>query len=291
MTGIPADTLKNLRQTLLQCEEYFDSNASLRDLFATDTLAPFRRGLPERSSLSARVDALIAYLSNKKLADGRSALPLFLHTLSQNYDPTDHRHTTLQTLAASLTPSPSPHVPPPPLWNTAAIRTLLTEALDDQSLTALAYDHFRAAYNEFSDGLTRSRKIQLLLDYCQRHNQLENLLTQIERLNPAQYRQHQPYKSTAAAVQTPSSPPTTSTDPFTHYENGLQQLETAVQHNPQAQQELSPYATRLRENINLSRRYGDTTDRRADRAEIIDNIDRFARAATQKSFNDWCHTP
>ena len=58
-------------------------------------------------------------------------------------------------------------------------------------ITALTFDHFRAAHDEFSDGLTRGRKIQILLDYCLRHNQVEPLLQQLERLNPTQFRQHQ----------------------------------------------------------------------------------------------------
>jgi hypothetical protein len=85
-----------------------------------------------------------------------------------------------------------------------------------------------------------------------------------------------------------STPRRVSTDPFTNYETGLSQLETAIKNDIDAQQELSPFAQRLRENINRSRRYGDTTDRRADRAEIIDNLNSIARAVTQKSFDEWC---
>lgn len=81
-----------------------------------------------------------------------------------------------------------------------------------------------------------------------------------------------------------------STDPFTNYENGLRQLEAALQNNAAAQNEISVFAQRLRENISRSRRYGDTTDRRADRAEIIDNLNSIARATTQQSFDDWCRS-
>jgi hypothetical protein len=208
MTGIPTSILKQLRQALLQCDDYFASNSSLRDLFSDETIYPFRTGLPERDSVNGRIEATIAHLANKQRADGRNALVLFLHVLSDKYDPTDQRHTALQHLAAQLptattrhpplatrhSPLPTRHSPlaTSSTWNTAAIRHLLSEALDDQSLTDLAFDHFRPVYDQFSIGLTRSHKIQLLIEYCQRHNQVEALLNQIQRLNPAQYHLHQP---------------------------------------------------------------------------------------------------
>jgi len=203
MTGIPTSILKQLRQALLQCDDYFASNSSLRDLFSDETIYPFRTGLPERDSVNGRIEATIAHLANKQRVDGRNALVLFLHVLSDKYDPTDQRHTALQHLAAQLPTSTTRHSPPAtrhsPLatssthWNTAAIRQLLSEALDDQSLTDLAFDHFRPVYDQFSIGLTRNHKIQLLIEYCQRHNQIEALLNQIQHLNPAQYHLHQPH--------------------------------------------------------------------------------------------------
>ena len=298
MTGIPSEILHELRRTLLECEEYFGSNASLRGLFSDEAIAPFRAGLPERDSLMARVDATIAHLANKKRTDGRSALALFLHSLSQKYDSADKRHAALQALVNSLAPSAASQ-PPISQWHTEAIRTLLVAALDDQTLTTLAFDHFRAVHDDFSDGLTRSRKIQILLEYCLRHNQVERLLAQLQGLNPSQYRQHQPYRipvtavATAPSLSLDSAKPATfrTIDPFTNYENGLRQLETAVQNDREAQNEISVFAQRLRENINHSRRYGDTSDRRADRAEIIDSLNRLARHITHKSFEDWCQVP
>jgi len=195
MTGIPTSILKQLRQALLQCDDYFASNSSLRDLFSDETIHPFRTGLPERDSVNGRIEATIAHLANKQRTDGRNALVLFLHVLSDKYAETDQRQAALQHLATQLPASATHHSPlaTSSTWNTAAIRQLLSEALDDQSLTDLAFDHFRPVYDQFGLGLTRNHKIQLLIEYCQRHNQIEALLTQIQRLNPAQYRQHQPH--------------------------------------------------------------------------------------------------
>jgi len=97
-------------------------------------------------------------------------------------------------------------------------------------------------------------------------------------------------EGTRQTTTTPT-PRHASTDSFTNYENGLRRLEDAIENDPNAQQEINPFGQRLRENINRSRRYGDTTDRRADRAEIIDNLNTIARAITKKSFDEWCHSP
>ena len=87
-----------------------------------------------------------------------------------------------------------------------------------------------------------------------------------------------------------TTPRRITTDPFINYENGLRQLEVAAKNDPDGQREVRVFAQRLRENINRSRRYGDTSDRRAERAEIIDNLNIVARAITQKSFDDWCNS-
>lgn len=72
-------------------------------------------------------------------------------------------------------------------WNTNAIRDLLTTAFDDTALTALCFDYFQPVYEEFAAGMTRSQKIQRLLDYCRRYGQVEELLGRIKDENPVQY--------------------------------------------------------------------------------------------------------
>ncbi len=72
-------------------------------------------------------------------------------------------------------------------YNTAAIRELLTDAINDQELTALCFDYFRPVHRDFASGMGRLVKIQSLIDYCERHNQFDILLTQVQRTNPGQY--------------------------------------------------------------------------------------------------------
>ena len=73
------------------------------------------------------------------------------------------------------------------IYDTAAIRQLLTDAFDDEELTSLAFDYFRPVYEQFTSGMTKSLKIQLLLDYTFRHSQTEKLLEIIRQLRPYRY--------------------------------------------------------------------------------------------------------
>jgi hypothetical protein len=72
-------------------------------------------------------------------------------------------------------------------WNMAAIRSLLTAAFDDEELTTLCFDHFRPVYEDLSSGMSKGEKVQRLLDYCDRHGQLEELLEHVRERNSAQY--------------------------------------------------------------------------------------------------------
>lgn len=72
-------------------------------------------------------------------------------------------------------------------WSTAAIRELLTAAFSDDELTTLCFDHFRPVYQEFSTGMSLGQKIQRLLDYGERYQQVEKLLAIVRERNPAQY--------------------------------------------------------------------------------------------------------
>jgi formylglycine-generating enzyme required for sulfatase activity len=75
-------------------------------------------------------------------------------------------------------------------YDTAAIRELLIEALDDEQFTAFCYDHFREVYQRFTLGMTRGQKAQLLLQHCDRHNCLPDLLRHVEAANPEKYAEY-----------------------------------------------------------------------------------------------------
>jgi hypothetical protein len=72
-------------------------------------------------------------------------------------------------------------------YNTAAIRELLTEGLTDSELNALCLDYFHSVHNKISLGMDKQQKIQLLIEYCQRHNEFSRLLEIIKQFNPQKY--------------------------------------------------------------------------------------------------------
>ncbi len=76
-------------------------------------------------------------------------------------------------------------------WNTAVLRELLNAAFSDGELTTLCFDHFRPVYDNFASGMSKGDKIQRLLDYCIRHEQVEALLAAVQKANPAQYRKYE----------------------------------------------------------------------------------------------------
>jgi hypothetical protein len=77
-------------------------------------------------------------------------------------------------------------------WNTAAIRDLVNAAFSDQQITTLCFDRFRAVHDEFAPGMSKGQKIQQLLDFCVRQNQVGRLLAEVQQRNPAQYARFAP---------------------------------------------------------------------------------------------------
>ena len=87
--------------------------------------------------------------------------------------------------------------------DTAAIRQFLNNRFSDEELTTLSFDYFPEVYQDFSSGMSKGVKIQLLLDYCQRRGQLAALLAMLERERPEDYRAqfHAAARAEPAATQ------------------------------------------------------------------------------------------
>lgn len=77
-----------------------------------------------------------------------------------------------------------------------------------------------------------------------------------------------------------------STDIFTQYEWGIRRLKEQLQQQGRDDNPSHHLEQRLLENLARSRRYGDTASRQADRAEIIDELNRIALTYLSISFND-----
>jgi len=65
------------------------------------------------------------------------------------------------------------------LNDTGRVRALMTELLTDEEVDALAMDHFRPVYDQFSRGMSRTAKIHRLIEHCSRRRKLGVLLTSV----------------------------------------------------------------------------------------------------------------
>ena len=84
-------------------------------------------------------------------------------------------------------PAPAPSSPAQSTYNTAAVRELLMAAFSDEELMTFCFDDFRPVYEEFTTGMSRTGKVQRLVESCDRRGETEKLLARVEQANPYQY--------------------------------------------------------------------------------------------------------
>jgi hypothetical protein len=82
--------------------------------------------------------------------------------------------------------------PTQPVYNTEAIRRLLLAAFSDEEFTIFCYDNFREVHQKFSASMTFTAKAQLMIEYCERRSEFDELLALIEEANPARYAEFAP---------------------------------------------------------------------------------------------------
>jgi hypothetical protein len=80
------------------------------------------------------------------------------------------------------------------------------------------------------------------------------------------------------------------TDPYTPYETGLRALLGQLGRDHARYDDALVYQQRLTENLQTTRRYGDTETRRAERAEIVDRLNALAREALGVSYSALCQS-
>ncbi|MCD6345751.1 MAG: hypothetical protein J7M17_09160 [Anaerolineae bacterium] len=146
----------------------------------------------------------------------------------------------------------------------AALRARL-QRLDSVELETLCLDHFPVVYDKFARGLQRGEMVNLLLDHCRRNPEDGARLADLLKWG--------------------------MTDVFAAYERGLAELLKRLGKDHLRYAEALTLQTRLLKNIAQARRYGDTETRRAERAQIVDALNRLAVEAVGKSFNEWCGMP
>lgn len=101
VSGIPAELSSPLKNTLLQCMEFANTQA-LQALLAHELLTPWRYSVPMAHTPRSQVDMVVAQLADQYRTDGQNALVLFLQILAENYDASNQLHGTLLDLAAQL---------------------------------------------------------------------------------------------------------------------------------------------------------------------------------------------
>jgi hypothetical protein len=123
MAGLPAQLLKELRQTLLDCGP-FDNDRRLRALFAADErLAPWRNALSEAHTRAERVDLFVGDFVERKNRGGQSVLALFLQALHEQALAEDECHRRLDDLAVKVAAATGSALPPlarSNLWRASA---------------------------------------------------------------------------------------------------------------------------------------------------------------------------
>lgn len=127
--------------TLIKCSE-FDSDASVRAVFVTRELHPFRMGLPGENSRTARVTAVVEYLLDQEPEAGPPVLVLFLSALSGHYQHGNALLNELKTLACDVEEELGGGAPPDPQHAPGVTVTLLTEILP----TAYCYQLTRETF-------------------------------------------------------------------------------------------------------------------------------------------------
>ncbi|MEU1790565.1 effector-associated domain EAD1-containing protein [Streptomyces sparsogenes] len=108
--------------------------------------------------------------------------------------------TPVSSAALDVPESPAvPDAPAPPAaaappaaptpYRAGEVRQLVSEALDDDELTALCLDHFPAVYGQFAQGMSKSQKTIRLIEYCARRDRLPDLVRRVGEVNPVRHRE------------------------------------------------------------------------------------------------------
>jgi hypothetical protein len=70
---------------------------------------------------------------------------------------------------------------------TANIRKFIIDHFSDDDLTTFCYDYFRDVHEQFTRGMTKGEKVQLLIESCDRRGVLPGLLAALHKERPSQY--------------------------------------------------------------------------------------------------------
>ena len=71
------------------------------------------------------------------------------------------------------------------------IRELLYQGLDEEEFNDLVYDYFPDVYNQFTNGQNKKQRVRILIEYADKHREIEQLLEGIKNINPKVYQEYE----------------------------------------------------------------------------------------------------
>lgn len=91
--------------------------------------------------------------------------------------------------------------------DTAKLRQFINDHFGPQDLNDLLFDYFRSVHEDLTPGMTKQQQISLLLEFCHRHNQMQNLLVAVGKMRPFfQPNDYVPGQKTPTAAPQPPTP-------------------------------------------------------------------------------------
>lgn len=93
------------------------------------------------------------------------------------------------------------------------VRRFINEALDDDAIRTLCFDHFRPVYDELAPAMSRTECIRRLVHWCERNRAFDRLLTLAGRANPAAYGEYvEQFDAVPENLRYPAAPESLTND-------------------------------------------------------------------------------
>lgn len=74
------------------------------------------------------------------------------------------------------------------IFDPVLTRLFIIDAFSEAEFKQLCRNHFPDVYDRFTDDMTRSEQIQLLIKHCDRYGRIPQLMAVLESAKPAQYK-------------------------------------------------------------------------------------------------------
>ena len=75
-------------------------------------------------------------------------------------------------------------------YNSQAIRVLINDSLTQDNFSNLIFYNFNSVWEQFTQGMSKDRQITILLEYVEKYREIDNLLQNIQEINPTVFEEH-----------------------------------------------------------------------------------------------------